>query len=308
MEVALGIDIGGTNTVFGIVNRRGEILRQEQMQTTGYDTVAAYIDALSSRLRPLISTPEFERVVGIGVGAPNGNYYTGEVLNAVNLPWKGSIPLSRLLQDAMGLKTTITNDANAAALGEMIYGAAKGMKDFVMVTLGTGLGSGFVANGQLIYGHDGFAGELGHVTAVRGGRRCNCGRNGCLETYASATGVVKTARELLAESKEPSVLRDTSVALTSKSISEAATQGDPLALQVFNRTAEILGQCLADVVAITSPRPSFSSGAYPDQVSSCSIRCSDTWKPICSASIKTAFPCCSPCCRIQTPRYWEPAL
>lgn len=253
MEFALGIDIGGTNTVFGIVNRRGEILRQEKMQTTGYDTVAEYIEALSGRLRPLISGPEVERIVGIGVGAPNGNFYTGEILNAVNLPWQGSIPLARLLQEATGLKTTITNDANAAALGEMSYGAAKGMKDFVMITLGTGLGSGIVANGQLIYGHDGFAGELGHVIAVRDGRRCNCGRSGCLETYASATGVVKTARELLAESKEPSVLRDSSVALTSKSIAEAAETGDGLALQVFEYTARILGQTLADVVATTSP-------------------------------------------------------
>ena len=253
MEVALGIDIGGTNTVFGIVNRRGEILRQEQMKTKGHDTVAAFIHALSARLRPLIDAPEYERVVGIGVGAPNGNYYTGEVLNAVNLPWKGSIPLARLLREATGLKTTITNDANAAAIGEMTYGAAKGMKDFVMVTLGTGLGSGFVANGQVVYGHDGFAGELGHVIAVRGGRQCNCGRKGCLETYASATGIVRTAEEILASRNDHSLLRNSPYRLSAYSISEAARAGDSLALELFERTAETLGQCLADVVAITSP-------------------------------------------------------
>lgn len=253
MEFALGIDIGGTSTVFGLVNRRGEILRQDKMETSVYDTSIDYIDALCRRLKMMIESSDAGRIAGIGIGAPNGNFYTGEIKDAVNLPWKGSIPLARLVEERMGLKTTITNDANAAALGEMSYGAARGMKDFVMITLGTGLGSGIVANGQLIYGADGFAGELGHIIAVRGGRRCNCGRNGCLETYASATGVVRTARELLASYKEPSVLKDTSIALTSKWISEAAEQGDPLALQIFDYTAEILGQSLADIVATTSP-------------------------------------------------------
>lgn len=253
MEFALGIDIGGTSTVFGLVNRRGEILRQDKMETSVYDTSIDYIDALCRRLKMMIESSDAGRIAGIGIGAPNGNFYTGEIKDAVNLPWKGSIPLARLVEERMGLKTTITNDANAAALGEMSYGAARGMKDFVMITLGTGLGSGIVANGQLIYGADGFAGELGHIIAVRGGRRCNCGRNGCLETYASATGVVRTARELLASYKEPSVLKDTSIALTSKWISEAAEKGDPLALQIFDYTAEILGQSLADIVATTSP-------------------------------------------------------
>lgn len=253
MEFALGVDIGGTSTVFGLVNRRGEILRQEKMDTAVYETAVEYIDALCIRLKAMTEAPDVDRIVGIGIGAPNGNFYSGEIKDAVNLPWKGSIPLVRLMEERMGLKTTITNDANAAALGEMNYGAAKGMKDFVMITLGTGLGGGVVANGHLVYGADGFAGELGHVIAVRNGRRCNCGRNGCLETYASATAVVRTARELLGSSQEPSVLRDTSIALTSKWISEAAEQGDKIALQVFENTAEILGQSLADFVATTSP-------------------------------------------------------
>jgi len=249
---ALGIDIGGTNTVFGIVNRRGEILAQDVMPTTGYATVAAYIEALSARLLAMMEGVGRNTIIGAGVGAPNGNYYTGEVTNAVNLPWEGSIPLARLLSEALGLKTTITNDANAAAIGEMMYGAAKGMKDFVMVTLGTGLGSGFVANGQLIYGHDGFAGELGHLIAVRDGRDCACGRKGCLETYASATGIVRTAEEWLETRHDHSALRGLEK-ITAKAITEAAREGDGLALELFEYTGKILGQCLADIVTITSP-------------------------------------------------------
>ena len=253
-SLALGIDIGGTNTVFGIVNRRGEILVQDSMLTAGYPTVAGYIEALSEKLLSMMDGAGRNMIAGAGVGAPNGNYYTGEVTNAVNLPWKGSIPLAKLIGEAIGLKTTITNDANAATIGEMMYGAAKGMKDFVMVTLGTGVGSGFVANGQLIYGHDGFAGELGHLIAVRDGRDCACGRKGCLETYASATGIVRTAREWLSERADDSVLRDViSVTLSARMITEAAQAGDKLALEIFDFTGKILGQCLADVVAITSP-------------------------------------------------------
>ena len=253
MNIALGIDIGGTNTVFGIVNRRGEILAQGSMPTSVYATVAFYIEALRLNVLPLIEAAGRDRIIGAGVGAPNANYYTGEIADAANLPWKGTIPLARLVTDALGLKTIITNDANAATIGEMMYGAAKGMKDFILVTLGTGLGSGFVANGQLIYGHDGFAGELGHVIAVRDGRECGCGRNGCLETYASANGIVRTAGIWLSARGDESVLRTHGAALSAKHITEAARAGDGLALELFDYTGKILGQCLADTVAITSP-------------------------------------------------------
>lgn len=251
--LALGIDIGGTNTVFGIVSRRGEILVQDSMPTTGYATVASYIEAVSEKALPMMEASGHDKIIGAGVGAPNANYYTGEIANAANLPWKGIIPLAKLLTQSLGLKTTITNDANAAAIGEMMYGAAKGMKDFIMVTLGTGLGSGFVANGQLIYGYDGFAGELGHVIAVRDGRNCGCGRKGCLETYASATGIVRTAREWLSTRSDHSVLRSPEGVVTAKRITEAAGAGDTLALELFEYTGKILGQCLADAIAITSP-------------------------------------------------------
>ncbi len=252
-DLALGIDIGGTNTVFGIVNRRGDILTQDGMPTRGYRTPEAFIDALAKRVLPIIEEAGRAQMLGAGVGAPNGNYYTGEIAYAANLEWHGVIPLARLVEDALGLKTTITNDANAATIGEMMYGAAKGMKDFIMVTLGTGVGSGFVANGQLIYGHDGFAGELGHVIAVRDGRECGCGRRGCLETYASATGIVRTAREWLQKRNDVSTIRDEQE-LTAKAIGIAAASGDALALELFDYTGKILGQCLADAVAITSPQ------------------------------------------------------
>lgn len=251
-SLAIGIDIGGTNTAYGIVNRRGEILKKGQIPTRGYSTVDAYIADLSHCLMPLIDDVGRANVLGVGVGAPNGNFYTGEIAYAANLEWEGVIPLAKLLTASLGLKTTITNDANAAAIGEMMYGAAKGLKDFVIVTLGTGVGSGFVANGQLIYGHDGFAGELGHVIAVRGGRSCGCGRNGCLETYTSASGIAKTAQEWLETRNIDSTLRN-ATKLSAWTITEAARAGDKLAVELFEYTGMILGQCLADVVAITSP-------------------------------------------------------
>lgn len=251
--LALGIDIGGTNTSFGIVDKRGHISCKGTMKTVGHDTVAAYIDALKKELMPLIEEVGGEHISGVGVGAPNGNFYTGEIAYAANLPWEGVIPLAKLLKDALKYDVTITNDANAAAMGEMMYGAAKGMKDFIQVTLGTGVGSGFVANGQLIYGHDGFAGELGHVIAVRGGRQCGCGRQGCLETYSSATGIVRTANEWLETRKDETSLRQHAGKVTAKHIHDAALQGDKMALEIFEYTGIILGQVLADAVAITSP-------------------------------------------------------
>lgn len=252
--LAIGIDIGGTNTVFGLVNRRGEILEQGKIKTTGHPTLAAYIESLATAIAPMTEKAGRSAIAGIGIGAPNANYYTGEISNAANLPWKGLIPLSRLMEEATGLHVKVTNDANAAAIGEMAYGVAKGMKDIIMVTLGTGVGSGFVANGQLIYGHDGFAGELGHVIAVRDGRSCGCGRKGCLETYASATGIVRTAHEWLEQEDLETSLNDHRGQLTAKLIQEAAANGDKVAIRLFEFTGRILGQTLADMVAITSPQ------------------------------------------------------
>ncbi len=252
-NLAIGIDIGGTNTSIGLVNRRGEIIAYDQVKTAGEATIGGFIDKLKAALTPLIEQEGMQHIAGIGVGAPNANFYTGEIANAANLPWKGIIPFSRLMSEALGLKTVVTNDANAATIGEMTYGAAKSLKDFIMVTLGTGVGSGFVANGELIYGHDGFAGELGHIISVRDGRSCGCGRKGCLETYSSATGIVRTAKEWLSQRDDATVLR-TLPDLTARDIHEAASNGDAFALELFDFTGKILGQTLADVVAITSPQ------------------------------------------------------
>ncbi len=251
-ELALGIDIGGTNTAFGLVNRRGEIIAKGKMPTTGHDTPYHYITALKQNIEQILDSVSHERLIGVGIGAPNGNFYTGDIVFAPNLPWQGVIPMARMISEALNLKAVLTNDANAAAYGEMTYGAANGMKDFILVTLGTGVGSGFVANGALIYGHDGFAGELGHVIAVRNGRKCGCGRNGCLERYASATGIVQSAHEWLTERTDATVLRNQQH-ITAKSIHEAAEAGDKLALELMEYTGMILGQTLADAVAITSP-------------------------------------------------------
>lgn len=251
-QLTLGIDIGGTNTSFGLVNRRGEIIAQGKIKTAGA-TVADYIESIRVAVWPYLQEAGLHQLAGCGVGAPNANFYTGEIANAANLPWKGVIPLAHLLTEALALKTTVTNDANAAAIGEMTYGAAKGINDFIIVTLGTGVGSGFVANGKLIYGHDGNAGELGHVIAVRDGRECGCGRKGCLETYASATGIVRTAKEWLLRGQDHTPLRDLET-ITARHIHEAADAGDPFALRLFDFTGRILGQTLADIVAVTSPK------------------------------------------------------
>ena len=251
--LALGIDIGGTNTAYGFVDRRGSIVAKGSIPTVGHANLEDYIAALKAAVMPFIEKEGIEQITGVGVGAPNGNFFTGEIAFAPNLPWKGVIPLANLINEALQLKTTITNDANAAALGEMMYGAAKGMKNFIVVTLGTGLGSGFVANGELIYGHDGFAGELGHVIAVRNGRECGCGRNGCLETYVSATGIVRTAVEWLNKRTDDSILRAYKNEITGKDITVAARNGDIFSLEIFDYTAQILGYTLSDTISITSP-------------------------------------------------------
>lgn len=253
----VGIDVGGQTTKLGIVDTRGQVLSQTVIRTDNYDDVNLYIDELASALEKIIRESESEgKIRGIGVGAPNGNYYTGTIENAVNLVWGGSktIPFAELLsQRSGGLKVALTNDANAAAVGEMTYGAARGMKNFIMITLGTGVGSGIVINGEVVYGHDGFAGELGHTCAVRNnGRICNCGKTGCLETYCSATGVARTAREWLDLTDEPSVLRSLD-SISSKDVYEAAKEGDKLALKIFEFTGKILGQSFADFVAFSAP-------------------------------------------------------
>ena len=242
----VGIDIGGTNTVFGIVDARGHILSTDSIKTKDYPEINGYVDTLSDRLMQLIhAVGGISMIRGVGVGAPNSNYYMGNIELAPNLPWKGVVPLARMLREKLGVPVALTNDANAAALGEMTYGVARGMKDFIMITLGTGVGSGIVVNGQLVYGHDGFAGELGHVIVRPGGRLCGCGRKGCLETYCSATGIVRTVHEVLLSTQEPSLLRNKPLEqITSKDIYDAAVLGDKLALEIFRFTGTVLAKLL----------------------------------------------------------------
>ena len=250
----VGIDVGGQTSKLGVVDARGAVLAQTVIRTDTYSEVEPYIAELAEAVKKVIRESGTEgKVRGIGVGAPNGNYYTGTIENAPNLLWgRQKVEFAKLLSEAMdGLPVALTNDANAAAVGEMTYGAARGMKNFIMITLGTGVGSGIVINGEVVYGHDGFAGELGHVAAVRNnGRTCGCGKTGCLETYASATGVARTAREWLELSDEPSVLRSLD-SIASKDVYEAAKEGDKLALKIFEFTGKILGR--SDFIAFSSP-------------------------------------------------------
>ncbi len=256
-DLVIGIDVGGQTTKCGVVDARGTVLAQTVIRSDNHTTVEPYIAELAEALNRIVAEAKAEgRIRGIGVGAPNGNYYTGNIENAVNLVWGGTavIPFAKLLSEQMnGIPVSLTNDANAAAMGEMTYGAARGMKNFIMITLGTGVGSGIVINGEMVYGHDGFAGELGHTCAVRhNGRQCNCGKQGCLETYASATGVARTAREWLEMSEEPSLLRSLDK-ITSKDVYEAAKEGDKLALKIFEYTGRILGEKFADFIEFSAP-------------------------------------------------------
>jgi len=254
--LAIGIDIGGTGTKFGIVDRNGNVLFTGEISTKKHKKVETFIDELHSALSSLIvNVGGPGRIRGIGVGAPNGNYYTGTVEYAPNLPWKGIIPLTQLIQDKFQLPSILTNDANATAIGEMMYGAAKGMKDFIMITLGTGVGSGIVANGHLILGHDGFAGELGHTIIIPDGRyHEGTGKYGSLESYASATGVTLTAKEVLEKTNAESLLRKIPVEeIDSKKVYDAAIQGDVLAKEIFDYTGKILGLALANFVMFSSP-------------------------------------------------------
>ncbi len=253
----VGIDIGGTNSVFGVVDARGTITYSGSIKTGKYADVNDYVAELAKGLNLVIEQAGGkEKIKGIGVGAPNGNYFNGCIEFAPNLPWKGKIPLAQLISEAAGgIPVSLTNDANAAAIGEMTYGVARGMKDFIVITLGTGVGSGIVIGGNLVYGHDGFAGELGHVIMRRhNGRLCGCGRHGCLEAYASATGVARTAREYLEIRKDDSILRELdSEEITSKDVFDAAIKGDKIALEIFEATGTILGEAIADFVAFSSP-------------------------------------------------------
>ncbi len=253
----LGIDIGGTNTVFGIVDARGQVVASDSIKTKKHNNFDDYVDELHTEVIRLLKANDAEdKIHGIGIGAPNANYYTGMITNAPNLPWGANVALADKVSAKFGIPVAITNDANAAAIGEMTYGAARGMRDFIMITLGTGVGSGIVVNGQLVYGHDGFAGELGHVIMKRNnGRMCGCGRTGCLEAYASATGVARTAREFLEVRSEPSLLREIEIEdITSKDVYDAAIAGDKLAKDIFEFTGRILGEAIADMIAFSSPQ------------------------------------------------------
>ena len=253
----IGLDLGGTNSVFGIVDARGDIKATTAIKTQGYETVEDYVAASVEALQIIIDqVGGIETIKAMGIGAPNANYYRGTIEQAPNIVWgKGIVPLADLFSKALGVPVAMTNDANAAAIGEMTYGVARGMKNFIMITLGTGVGSGVVVNGQLVYGSDGFAGELGHVTMVReGGRTCGCGRTGCLEAYCSATGVARTAREMLANSEKPSLLRDLNPeAITSLDVSIAAGKGDEIANEIFQFTGKMLGEACADFATFSSP-------------------------------------------------------
>lgn len=270
-KLAIGIDIGGTNTAFGLVDENGDIYGESVISTEKYKYFSDYenyINALCEAMHALCDSVSFEfELIGIGIGGPNANYHSGDIVTPANL-WKFSpdeqdprderrvFHIAKDIEQKFdGVKVAVTNDANAAAIGEMVFGNAKGIKDFLMVTLGTGLGSGFVANGELIYGHDGFAGELGHIIVERDGRECGCGRKGCLEAYVSATGIKRTVYALLAESNAPSELRDIAFKdFEAVMVSTAAKHGDPIALEAFRYTGQMLGRALADVVVLTSPK------------------------------------------------------
>ena len=253
----IGLDLGGTNSVFGIVDADAHVIASTSIRTVGQNDISVYMDNCCKALAPLIEkVGGIDNIKGMGIGAPNGNYYTGNIELAPNLPWKGIVPFAKLFHERLGIPVVLTNDANAAAIGEMTFGVAKGMKNFIMLTLGTGVGSGVVVNGELVYGCDGFAGELGHVIVDRSAdaRLCGCGRKGCLETYCSATGVARTAREFLMKRTESSELRNIPLEeITSKDVSIAAEHGDQIAKDIYKFTGELLGRSCADFTTFCSP-------------------------------------------------------
>lgn len=260
-KVVAGVDIGGTNTMFGIVDTEGKVLSEGHLRTTDYPEIKDFVKALAAGVKKLLAGKKDLELVGIGIGAPDANYHRGTIEHAPNLAWKGIVPLGELVKKELNVQVAVTNDANAAAMGEMVFGGAKGMKDFIILTLGTGLGSGIVVDGKLVYGHTGFAGEVGHLCVVPGGRECGCGRKGCLETYASATGLVKTASLMISEMRADSPLRDIPPSkLTSKAIADAASKGDPIAMKAMEYTAEKLGLGIINSIVYTSPEAIFLFG------------------------------------------------
>ena len=260
-EVVAGIDIGGTNTVFGLVDDSGNILIEGRLKTTEYPEISNFVSALTNGIKDLLRGNADLKLKAIGIGAPNANYNKGTIELAPNLAWKGIVPLAEHIRGIIDVPVVLTNDANAAAMGEMLFGGAKNMKNFIVLTLGTGLGSGIVINGEVVYGHTGFAGELGHTIVVPGGRDCGCGRQGCLETYGSATGLVRTVLYMLSEMREESTLRHLPVnELTSREIAEAATKKDPVAVEAMNYTAEMLSLGIVNAIAVSSPEAVFLFG------------------------------------------------
>jgi glucokinase len=260
-EVVAGIDIGGTNTVFGLVDKSGNILCENRLKTTEYPKINNFISALTAGIEALMKGDTNLQLKAIGIGAPNANYHKGTIELAPNLAWKGIVPLAEYIREKIEIPVVLTNDANAAAMGEMLFGGAKNMKDFIVLTLGTGLGSGIVINGEVVYGHTGFAGELGHTIVVPGGRDCGCGRQGCLETYGSATGLVRTVLYLLSEMREESALRHIPAEeITARRIAEAAEKEDPIAVEAMNYTAEMLALGIINAIAFSSPEAVFLFG------------------------------------------------
>lgn len=257
--VMAGVDIGGTNTAVGLVDREGQCLRSVRFSTKAHNTSESFVEELVDHIGSMAA--DSETLLGIGIGAPNGNFYSGRIEHAPNLTWEPIVDLSSMTRSALSLPVVLTNDANAAALGEGLFGGAKGMKDYVMVTIGTGLGSGIVTNGKLLYGHTGFAGEMGHITAVPDGRQCSCGKKGCLETYVSARGLVQTSIDLCMERVHDTSLNcDAPGELTAQAVYQASQHGDTLAIKAFEQMGTTLGRTLADAVAFTSPEAIFLFG------------------------------------------------
>ncbi|GAB7086566.1 ROK family protein [Marinifilum fragile] len=261
-EIAIGIDIGGTNTVYGCIDSKGNTIANGSIPTQIKENFEDYIEDLISAIKSSIENSNKEvTIVGVGIGAPNGSYRAGTIENAANLRWKGTLPIAKMVNEKLNVPVKVTNDANAAALGERIFGGAKNMSDFMVITLGTGLGSGIVVNGDLLYGYEGFAGEVGHIIVRPGGRDCACGRKGCLETYVSATGVKRSVYKLLAKHLGDSTLRDVPFNnLNAKMVAEAANQGDSVALETFKYTGKMLGEALANVASVTAPEAIFLFG------------------------------------------------
>lgn len=260
-DVVAGIDIGGTNIIYGLVDKSGNVVAEGRLKTADYPDIKNYVTAQKKALDKILQTHPGHNLLGLGVGAPNANYHKGTIELAPNLAWKGIVPIAEYLNEKTGVPVFITNDANAAAMGEMLFGGAKGMKDFIVLTLGTGLGSGIAVNGDVVYGHTGFAGELGHTIIVPGGRECGCGRKGCYETYASASGLVRTVLSLLSEMRHESTLREmTPAELTSKKIVEEAEKGDVIALAAINYTAEMLALGIVNAITFSSPEAVFLFG------------------------------------------------